>query len=99
MVETTQVSSAPARPATLLVRDGNGNALRRRATAAPQERSGWSRLQVDFRDIDRLADEVAGYGPDVVAEAPEDLREAVVRRLRGAAGLATETVPAVGGTR
>ena len=42
-------------------------------------------MQVDFRDLDRLADELAGYGPDVVADAPDDLRDAVVRRLRGAA--------------
>ena len=86
MVETTQESSAPARPATLRVRDGSGNALRRRATSAPEELDGWTRVQVDFRDVDRVADEVAGYGPDVVAEAPPDLRDAVVRRLSGAAG-------------
>jgi predicted DNA-binding transcriptional regulator YafY len=41
---------------------------------------------VDFRDVDRLADEVAGYGPEVVAVAPTDLTEAVVRRLRGVIG-------------
>jgi proteasome accessory factor B len=85
MVETTQVSTAPARPAALRVRSGSGNALRRRAGSAPQERDGWTLVRVDFRDVDRLADEVAGYGPDVVVDAPDDLREAVVRRLRGAA--------------
>jgi hypothetical protein len=30
---------------------------------------------------------VAGYGPEVVAVAPADLTEAVVRRLRGVAGV------------
>jgi proteasome accessory factor B len=100
MVETTQVSSAPSRPATLRVRVGSGNALRRRATSAPQELDGWTRVQVDFRDVDRVADEVAGYGPDVVAEGPEDLREAVVRRLRGAAQTRhTETAPSSGPPR
>ena len=100
MVETTQESSAPARPATLRVRDGSGNALRRRATSAPEELEGWTRVQVDFRDVDRLADEIAGYGPDVVAEGPEDLREVVVRRLSGAAGLRpTATTAATGAAR
>ncbi len=100
MVETTQQSSAPSRPATLRVRHGSGNALRRRATSAPQELDGWTRVQVDFRDVDRVADEVAGYGPDVVAETPEDLREAVVRRLRGAAGSThTELSPSSGRIR
>jgi predicted DNA-binding transcriptional regulator YafY len=48
---------------------------------------GWSTVEVEFRDVDRLADEVAGYGPEVVATAPADLTEAVIRRLRGVAGV------------
>ena len=31
-----------------------------------------------------LAEEVAGYGADVLVVAPAELREAVVRRLQGA---------------
>ena len=42
---------------------------------------------MDFRDVDRLADEVAGYGPEVVSLAPTDLTEAVVRRLSGVTGV------------
>ncbi|MEP6632365.1 MAG: WYL domain-containing protein [Lapillicoccus sp.] len=85
MVETTQVSTSPMRAATIRVRFGSGNALRRRAVGPPVDEDGWTRVQVDFRDLDRLADELAGYGPDVVADAPDDLRDAVVRRLQGAA--------------
>jgi proteasome accessory factor B len=94
MVDSTQVSTAPVRVATLRVRDGSGNALRRRARvleSVPPEPSvadGWSTVEVDFRDVDRLADEVAGYGPEVVAVEPTDLAAAVVRRLSGVAGVA-----------
>ncbi len=42
-----------------------------------------------------MADEVVGYGDAVLVLGPPDLREAVVRRLRDAAGLATG--PADGG--
>jgi proteasome accessory factor B len=94
MVDSTQVSTAPVRVATLRVREGSGNALRRRARvleSVPPEPSvagGWSTVEVDFRDVDRLADEVAGYGPEVVAVEPTDLAAAVVRRLSGVAGVA-----------
>jgi proteasome accessory factor B len=104
MVDSTQVPTSPPRMATLRVRDGSGNALRRRARVAADGAGangagangstgsngvagdGWSSVEVDFRDVDRLADEVAGYGPEVVAVAPTDLTEAVVRRLRGVTG-------------
>ena len=104
MVDSTQVPTSPPRVATLRVRDGSGNALRRRARVAGDgpgangagangstgsngvAGDGWSSVEVDFRDVDRLADEVAGYGPEVVAVAPTDLTEAVVRRLRGVTG-------------
>jgi proteasome accessory factor B len=84
MVDSTQVSTAPPREATLRVRRESGNALRRRARMLGED-AEWSTVEVDFRDVDRLADELAGYGPDVVAIGPADLTEAVVRRLRGAA--------------
>jgi proteasome accessory factor B len=90
MVDSTQTPTSPPRVATLRVREGSGNALRRRARPVPPDdgaRSGWSAVEVDFRDVDRLADEVAGYGPEVVSLAPKDLTEAVVRRLSGVAGV------------
>lgn len=85
MVETTQTSGAPARTATLRIRAGAGNTLRRRAVdpAPAAQQDGWSVLDVEFQDADRLADEVAGFGPDVVVLAPPDLRAAVVRCLQG----------------
>jgi proteasome accessory factor B len=87
MVDMTQTSSAPPRTAILRVRPGAGNALRRRARTLPGGDDGWVCVEVDFQDVDSLAGEVAGYGPDVIALEPTDLREAVVRLLEGAAGL------------
>lgn len=86
LVEATQSPALAQRTAVLRVRAGAGNALRRRAaTVRDDDRGeGWSLVDVQFQDLDRLADEVAGFGPDVVACSPADLREAVVRRLTGA---------------
>ena len=73
--------------ATLLVRQGSGFGLRRRAgsvtedVTGPDEQSGWDRVVVSG-DRQALADEVLTYGASVLVEAPEDLREAVVSRLR-----------------
>ena len=53
-------------------------ALRRRAQRQlptdDEERSGWSTVEVDFRDVDRLADEVAGYGPRSRSPRPTSRR-------------------------
>jgi proteasome accessory factor B len=55
----------------------------------PQEHStpgrgsaDWDLLWIRVGDITALADEISGYGPDVVALEPPDLREAVHRRLQ-----------------
>ena len=39
---------------------------------------------MDFADTEAFADEISGFGPDVVVEQPLELREPVVRRLEGA---------------
>ncbi|HYO86534.1 MAG TPA: WYL domain-containing protein [Dermatophilaceae bacterium] len=94
----TQAGHEGARPpvvAELLVREGAGHALRRRAEPAgsaepaahtEQEAAppGWARLRVTGSDADTLADEVSGYGPDVIVVGPAALRAAVRRRLQGA---------------
>jgi proteasome accessory factor B len=84
---TATLAPEPAeRTATLLVRSGAGHGLRRHARPAtePGERAGWDLLELDYGNTAQLADEVVGYGADVVVEAPEDLRAVVVDRLRGA---------------
>jgi proteasome accessory factor B len=83
MIRTT-VGAQERGTAVLRVRDDRGHALRRRATTTTTGEDGWARLEVGFADADAFADEVSGYGPDVVVEGPQDVRDLVVQRLRGA---------------
>jgi hypothetical protein len=73
----------PRGEATLYVRPGAGVGVRRRATReSPGEApDAWDEVVVGFGDPESLATEIAGYGPDVVAVAPDAVRDAVVRRL------------------
>ncbi|QNN52745.1 helix-turn-helix transcriptional regulator [Nocardioides mesophilus] len=95
---TRRLAPAPAdRSAVLRVRPGAGHGLRRRARPAPEaapgvsagiapgSTEGWDRLEVAFASTDALADEVLGYGVDVVVETPVEVRDLVVARLRGIA--------------
>jgi proteasome accessory factor B len=72
--------------AVLLVRKGAGHTLRRGAdrveegVAGPDTDSTWDRLLLERGPVG-LADEVLGYGADAYVEEPQELREAVVRRL------------------
>ena len=64
--------------------------LRQRAVAVERaEVAGWDVVRVVVRDVVELAHELAGYGPDVVALEPADLRAGVVRVLTGALSAAT----------
>lgn len=82
---------AADRTAEVLVRQGAGHGLRRHAQPStdPSARAdvpdGWDRLTATYGATDAFADEVLGYGPDVVVLSPQDVRESVVRRLREAA--------------
>nr|WP_090273998.1 YafY family protein [Mycolicibacterium komanii]CRL66888.1 putative transcriptional regulator [Mycolicibacterium komanii] len=68
--------------------EGRGTALRRRAATTTAEtlngRAG-EVITVDIGMFDRLAREVASYGPDAVVLEPESLREDVLARLRAQA--------------
>jgi predicted DNA-binding transcriptional regulator YafY len=74
------VPQAPERTATVGLRPGAGVGLRVRAGAG----SDAAVVEVAFTDVEELAEQVAAAGADAVVHAPDDLREAVVRRLRGA---------------
>lgn len=82
------------RTAHLLVRAGAVHGLRRQAQEPPMVsgRDGWDRITLTYARTDALADEVLGYGADVVAEDPDDLRSLVLTRLQEAAD--AEPVPA-----
>jgi proteasome accessory factor B len=79
--------SAPAQEheALLRVRDGAGVGLRRHAVSVQPDESapGWDLVTTRFADLGWFADYAASFGPDVVVLDPPDLREAVIRRLKG----------------
>lgn len=94
--EVRQAAGALAPPrqtatARVRVRHGSGYGLRRRATGCRTGDDGWDELSVPYSDAGVLADELAGYGADVVALEPSEVRKGLVERLRGVAG---EEVPA-----
>ena len=83
------------RTALLRVRPGRCAGLRLRAielepASAPGE---WDRVRLRIREVSWMAEELASYGPDVVAVEPADLRSAVVRLLEGAAGAQRVELP------
>jgi proteasome accessory factor B len=68
--------------ATVRARTGHGFALRRSATTVSPVDDAWDRLEVPFGSVETMAELVTSHGADVVVEAPEELRAAVVARLR-----------------
>ena len=79
--------SAPAQEHTALlrVRTGTGVGLRRHAVSvqADDVAEGWDLVTTRFGDLGWFADYAAWFGPDVVVLDPPDLREAVIRHLKG----------------
>jgi proteasome accessory factor B len=72
--------------AILRVRTGSGFALRRVAEATTSADDAWDRLEIAFGSLESLAELVTSHGSDVVVESPEELRAAVMTRLRRLAG-------------
>src|SRR6185312_8619607 len=75
--------------ARVWVADGRATALRRRATVVgPLTLGGRAgeEVTVDIGMLDRLAREIASYGPDAVALDPQSLRDDVLARFRAQAG-------------
>jgi proteasome accessory factor B len=71
--------------ATLRVRADAGFALHRWGRATPDAANpGWDLITIAYSDPDWYAGYVAWFGPDVVVLGPPELREAVIRRLKGA---------------
>jgi proteasome accessory factor B len=79
----------PPRPhdtATVRVRVGSGDPLRRRAKQARAVDEWWTELELAYGSGESLADELLSYGADVVVMSPPEVRESVVRRLSTLAG-------------
>jgi proteasome accessory factor B len=77
-------SLAPPHPhssATVLVRHGAGDGLRRRAASSSPADEGWTRIELPYGSGSSLAEELTSYGPDVVVVEPPEIRDAVIRRL------------------
>lgn len=77
----------PVRTAELRIRSGTGHGLRKHAIAdepATEEAGGqWDLVRTRFSDVGWYADYIAWFGADVVVLEPVDLREAVIRKLKG----------------
>lgn len=80
------------RTAELRIRSGTGYGLRRRAisdqpagTDDSKDGGGeqWDLVRTRFSDVGWYADYIAWFGADVVVVEPVDLREAVIRKLKG----------------
>jgi proteasome accessory factor B len=80
-------ADSPTLTATVQVRPGAGAGLRRTASRLlPHEGGdGTDLLDLPYSDPEALAEQLAGYAADVVVLAPDDVRAAVVRRLRALA--------------
>jgi predicted DNA-binding transcriptional regulator YafY len=68
----------------LRIRQGTGHGLRRRASSDRPGPNGWDLVEAPFSEAGWYADYIASFGADVVVIEPVDLREAVIRRLKGA---------------
>ena len=98
MIEAVSADPVPV-TAHLLLRDGVGLELRRRAAGvanAEATEPGWSELTVTFATMEVAAGQLAGYGPDVRVLQPPELVEAVIELLRGALRVHIAAVPDAG---
>jgi proteasome accessory factor B len=88
-IVVTTVAEPAAATARLRVRSDAAFTLRRRATRVTPESAagsptGWDLVELGYSDAERLADDVVGFGCDVVVLGPAEARDAVVARLQGA---------------
>jgi proteasome accessory factor B len=67
--------------ATVTARPGRAAGLRRWAVDTVPGPDG-DRLTVPYADVERLASTLVGYGADVRADGPPELREAVIQQLK-----------------
>jgi predicted DNA-binding transcriptional regulator YafY len=96
--ELDSLEELPLQAALLDVVPGRLLGLRKRAVPEPDTESlspGRDQLTVMYRDAEVLAEELASYGPNVRVHAPEELRDAVIRRLEGAAEACAHPVPPI----
>ncbi len=76
------VDEPPRLTAVLRVRVGAGGGLRRRAISVVPAGPGWDDVTLTTPYAQRIADEVAGFGADVIILEPAEARAAVITRLQ-----------------
>lgn len=76
----------PRRTGRVRIRTGAADGLRRAAARCVPDGEGWEIAEFGFSNPERLAGFVAGFGADAVVLEPDDLRDAVVWRLRSVVG-------------
>ncbi len=74
--------TAPAGVAKLHIKSEGGQGLRRRAMSAVPTEDGWDEVMVTYWDEESFADELAQYGPDVVAVDPPEVKDTLMARLK-----------------
>ena len=80
--------------ATVTARPGKAAGLRRWATETVPGPDG-DRLTIPYADAERLAAQLVGYGADVRADGPPEVREAVIQRLKEVVARHDHVTPAV----
>ena len=70
--------------AELYLRSGRALALRTRSSEIINEKAppGWERVAIEYRDEERMAEEILWYGEDAVVLKPETLKDLVIESLR-----------------
>jgi len=85
LVQESDGEPPSMRTAVVRIRPGTGFGLRRRASSDMPGDDGWDVVEVPFSESGGwYADYIASFGADVVVVEPVDLREAVIRKLKGA---------------
>ena len=80
--------------ALVTVKPGRAAGLRRWAAETVPGTDG-DRLTIPYADAERLADQIVGYGADVRADGPPEVREAVIQRLKEVVARHDRVVPPV----
>lgn len=70
------------RTATLEIRKGRAQVLRRMAQKVMDASLDTDEVQIAFHSLDDFAAELASFGPEVLVKAPEELRKAVIVHLQ-----------------
>jgi proteasome accessory factor B len=83
-VESHLLETRSQQSAELYLRNGRALALRSRSTEIFDEKTplGWERVAIEYRDEDRMAEEILWYGEDAVVLKPDTLRKSVIESLR-----------------